>query len=69
MDTTQANFLGYATGARIALRHTQHDGIKRASATVEDLNARVGEYVNLHTSRMQKRASRVQKFYDTIIGR
>ena len=66
MDTNQANYMGYAVGARIALRHTDHPGIKQASTTVEDLNARVGEFVNLHSNRMQKRAARVQKLYQTI---
>ena len=72
MDTNQANLMGYAVGARIALRHSEADGIKKACATVNDLNESVGTFVNMHAARMQKyfqkRASHVQKYYETIIG-
>lgn len=68
MDTNQANLMGYAVGARIALQHSDSEGVKKACANTRDLDTSVGEFVNMHASRMQKRASRVNALYQTICG-
>ena len=66
MDTTQAHLLGYATSARIGLRNSQADGIK--TATAADLHQAVGNLVGRHTTRLTKKAARIEALHKAIIG-